>query len=59
MTLVMMRTTIRLYEVDNEGKIPHNVVREQCDTPGVGLECMLAPRVMTLMVTSLVLEEDF
>ena len=61
MTLVMMRTTIRLYEVDtdSEGKIPHNVVREQCDTPGVGLECMLAPRVMTLMVTSLVLEEDF
>ena len=61
MTLVMMRTTIRLYEVDtdSEGKIPHNVVREQCDTPDVGLECMLAPRVMTLMVTSLVLEEDF
>ena len=44
MTLVMMRTTIRLYEVDNEGKIPHNVVREQFDTPGVGLECRLAPK---------------
>ena len=55
----MMRTTIRFYEVDSEGKIPHNVVREQCDTPGVGQECMLAPKVMTLMVTFLVLEDNF
>ena len=53
----MMRTTIKLYEVDNEGKVPHNVVREQCDTPGVGQGCMLAPK--TLMLTSLVLDKKF